>query len=328
MAEFSASDAAVEGFRLARRKPGAILAWSLAQFLFSLIAGAVLVVLVGPEMQAMRQPPDPAAMSDPVQAMAYLAAVLRVNGLMLLLYLPWGAVMACGVYRAMLTPSDRGLGYLKLGRDELRMIGLALLVGLFSGAVMLGVFIVDVIIVVIVGALLTALGHTAPANGADPLSVLIGMIAGVAPFAVFVWVLVRISLAGPMTFVEKRLRLLGSWKLTRGRFWPLFGAYALATIFFFVIVMIGMPLAILVGGLISGQGFVPVGQSLWRPDSSSLQAWFTVPHLVIMALTSLYAGLCTAVLNAPAAAAWQALAQPEAPQPPSEPGREPTGPWG
>lgn len=328
MAEFSASDAAIEGVRLAGRKPGAVLIWAAAQFLFSLLAGAVLVVLVGPEMQAIRQPADAAAMSDPAQAMAYLSGYLRVQGLMLLLYVPWGAVMACAVYRALLRPSETGVGYLKLGSDELRMIGLSLLVSLFSGAVLIGVFIIDVILMVVVAALLTALGHAPQANGMDPVGFLVGMVGGLAPVLVFVWVIVRISLAGPMTFVQKRLQLFGSWKLTRGRFWALFATYSLAVILFVILVMIGLPLSIFIGGLISGEGFVSMGQNLWRPDSSSLQTWFTAPHLIIMALTSVYAGLATSILNAPSAAAYQMLAPSAEPAAAPQSAREPTGPWG
>lgn len=328
MAEFSATDAAIEGVRLTGRKPGAVLIWSLAQFLFALLSGAVLVLLAGPELQAMSQPVDPAVLNDPAQAMAYYVRSLRVNGLMLLLYVPWGAIMACAVYRAMLRPADRGLGYLKLGADELRMIGLTLLVGLFCFVVLFVVLIVDVILTAIVAGLLGALGHSAPAGGVDPIGFLVGMLAAVAPVFALFWVLVRISLAGPMTFVDRRLRLFDSWKLTRGRFWPLFGTYSLSVVLFFIVMMIGLPLAILIGGAVSGQGFVPMGQSFWRPDYSSLQAWFNVPHLVMIGLTSLYGGLCVAIVNAPAAAAYRMLAGTSATEAVAAPAREPTGPWG
>lgn len=327
MAEFSATDAAIEGFRLAGRKPAAMLIWSLAWFLFTVVSGVVLVVLVGSEMQSVQQQAD-VPPTDTAQAMTYMSALLRVEGVRLLLNVPWAAVMACAVYRALLRPSERGLGYLKLGMDELRMIGLALLVGVLSFVLLFVVVFVDVILTALVGGLLGALGHSAPAGGVDPAGFMVGVLGAAAPVAALFWVLVRISLAGPMTFAEKRLRLFQSWKLTRGHFWALFGAYSVATILFLVTTLVGLALAILIGGLITGIGFVPMGQVLWRPDWSSLQAWLTWPRLAVMGLSSLYMGLLTAIMNAPAAAAYLMLAGPTAPQAAPGPVREPTGPWG
>ncbi len=43
---------------------------------------------------------------------------------------------------------------------------------------------------------------------------------------------IRFSLAFAQTFVEKRLRLFGSWRLTRGHFWVLFLAFAVMVILF------------------------------------------------------------------------------------------------
>ena len=49
---------------------------------------------------------------------------------------------------------------------------------------------------------------------------------GVLGVAVFV--VVRLSLAPVATFAERRLVVFESWSLTRGHFWQLFAAYALA----------------------------------------------------------------------------------------------------
>jgi hypothetical protein len=328
MAEFSATDAAIEGFRLAGRKPGAIAVWSLAQFLFAVLAGAILVVLVGADMQAMGQPADPANLEDPAKAMAALGGMLRATGLLMVLYVPWGAVMACAVYRAVLRPAEGGVGYLRFGPDEFRMMGLTVLLVGFSTAVLFALLIVEVILSLVVGALLGASGHSTQAGSIDPLAFVVSMIVGLAPMVAFFWVLVRISLAGPMTFIDKRLRLLGSWRLTSGRFWALAGTYALSLILLFVVMMIGLPLAVLIGHLITGEGMAPLLQSVGRPDYTSLQTWFTGPHLVMLALVSAYGGLSTAIFTAPAAAAYRMLAEPAEPATASEPARQPSGPWG
>jgi hypothetical protein len=43
--------------------------------------------------------------------------------------------------------------------------------------------------------------------------------------ALAVWVLVRVSLAYPLTFLRGRIVIGEAWRLSHGRFWTLFGGY-------------------------------------------------------------------------------------------------------
>ena len=79
MAEFSATDAAIEGFRLAGRKPGAVAIWSIAQLLFALVGGALMVLLVGADANAVMGPDSAASWDDPSKAMTMAAGALRVG---------------------------------------------------------------------------------------------------------------------------------------------------------------------------------------------------------------------------------------------------------
>jgi hypothetical protein len=326
MTDFSATDAAIEGFRIARRKPVAILIWSLAQFLVTVALGATAALVIGPDMQKLAAPDTAVVMADPAARAQLLSTFLRFGLVFLPFGVIWGAVQSCAVYRVLLRPADSGLGYLKLGGDELRMIGLWLLyVLLWVGAYIL--FIVSVVVLALVGALIAGLGGGKPDAS---MVFVITTIALLVPFLAMVWVLVRLSLSGPMTFAERRIRLWASWKLTRRHFWGLAGAYLVSLILAWVVNIAGLCLALVVAFAVTHQGLGGIYQEAFHPDYSSLAAFFSPSRLVVLAVQSLFLGLFAAVIYAPAAEAYRMLAAPAAPATPTttdEPAA-PRGPWG
>jgi hypothetical protein len=62
---------------------------------------------------------------------------------------------------------------------------------------------------------------------------------------VVVWALIRISLAGPMTIAQRKVVIGPAWRLTRGAFWRLFGAYLLLAIA--TLVVYGVAMAVQMG---------------------------------------------------------------------------------
>ena len=157
---------------------------------------------------------------------------------------------------------------------------------------MLGMIIVTeiaVILLVVVGAVaFVGLSHVGsmPAGSLGIVIVVAVMALIFIPLAV---VAVRLSLAGPMTFAQRRVRLTGSWALTRGRFWSMFGAYLLAgvliTLAAVLLMIVCCVIAFMLGGIAGVRG-------LFFPDASSLGAFFTPERIVLM------------VLNAPIGALW------------------------
>jgi hypothetical protein len=327
MTDFSASDAAIEGFNLARRKPRVILAWSLAQFVVGLVVGAVMVLLIGSDMQTISDPPTAAALNDPTLRNQTIMSFLRIQGVTLPLGLAWAAVQSCAVYRAVLRPEDKGLAYLKLGGDELRMLGLLALYVLLGFAACF--------VIVFALSFVAAIAMMAAGAQKDSVAAAVAILSLVCAIGLFGWISVRLSLAGPMTFAQRRIGFRGSWVLTRGRFWALSGTYLVSSVLAGVVGLLGVCTALIIGFIVTRQSPVALYQLMFHADFGSLAAYFAPSRLVVMAVQALFLGLFTAVWYAAPAAAYQMLSGsaptktgPATAAVASDRPAAPTGPWG
>jgi hypothetical protein len=293
---FSASDAAVEGFRIARREPIAIVGWSVVQLIF----GVVMILVTMPFLRSMAamQTVGAADRANPAALMAALEPSLAFTGAIIPLELVLFAVLSAAVYRVVLRPEDKGLARLKFGGDELRLGILWIEMGLFFA----GVGVLAFIPIVIVFAVLAAAMKASPSD-----IVLLVMTIYVVLLGVFVWLGVRFSLAGPMTFARREVLLFPAWKLTKGRFWPLFGCYLLTVIFMMIIGLVVLCVEAAGALAISGGDLAKAGASLMHPDYSSLQAYLTPSRVVILLINAVLGGVYWSVAFAPAAVAYKAF---------------------
>lgn len=299
MARFSMTEAAFEGFRLTREHPRAVVAWSLAYFVFTLAIALLTVAWVGKDMaalQALSQQPNP----DPHEAATLFGRLAPYFLVVLPAETLFPAVLVCAIYRAVLRPFERGLGYFKLGADELRMVALSLIVVAFG---LLTLFVVIFILV------LTAetLGASGGAVGA-----FLGGVIGAGALGLPAWIFVRLSLAVPMTFDQRRLVVFDSWSFTKGVFWPLAGAYLLAIALGIVILLLMAVIsAALVGVAVLATGGVgSFGQS-FQAGVSSIGALMTVPAILWQILWSGALTVFYIIVLSPAAIAYQGLSLPE-----------------
>ncbi|KRA71889.1 hypothetical protein ASD89_13170 [Caulobacter sp. Root656] len=301
--QFKVTEAAFEGFRLIRREPRTIAIWAV----FSLVASAALIsAMIASGFGRFMSASTKGTMAPEALTGFFVGELIAIGGGLLI-----ASIMGAAVYRAILRPAESPLTRLRLGGDELRLVLLSVIMGV--------VFTVLTIALAIpVGLLGVAIGVGANLGqaGAEPntgamvgivLVVLLGyllVIAGLVFFAV------RLSLAGVMTFAERRLRVFESWRLTKGRFWRLLGCYGLAVVLMLPIYMVMMTLYFAVTFAFSGGDVGRAMGEIAQPDMTSVAAYFNPARIVYLVLAGAMGGVLNAVMYAPAAAVYREIAEP------------------
>lgn len=310
---FHAMDAALEGFRIAREKPKAMLIWAAASLLISLISSVGMVSLFGGTLNDFMDMSRTSS-DDPAAVMAMMGQVGLLYAFLLPLALLVFAIFTSAVYRTVLRPSDSAFGYLRLGATELRMA--VVLVVLFLLGLVVS-FAAIFIVALIAGALGVAIGVAGDgglgaglAVGALILVAYAGLIFGSLAF----WT--KLSFAGPMTFAEGRIRIFGSWEATKGHFWPLLGCYVVAGILGIVVSMLGgvIGMAVMLGLGGAGGGDMLALFETMQADYSSIATFFTPAIIANLVISSLFSALTYAIFLAPPAVAYRDIrgARPDA----------------
>jgi len=292
MSGFSASEAALEGFRITRENPRAFGAWVAVSFAISVL-GAIVTVLMPPEVRHALE----TLRADETPDMARLLDALIAVAPILVLGLAIQCVMAAAVYRLIFRHDDTRFGYLRLGMDELRLMGLTLIYIALFMLLLVGVTMGAAII----AALAAFAGQTA--------AIFMGGVAELFSLGLVVFVLVRLSLAPVATFAERRLAVFESWSLTRGHFWRLFGAYVLALACVVVVGILAMVVFTGVAGvvvLLTGGQLADLS-GIFKPDETSIRTYFNPGLIAYMIVGSVFSALYYAVIAAPGAVAYQHL---------------------
>jgi hypothetical protein len=292
---FSATNAAFEGLRLAGRHPFLMLFWAVAYVLAILVLVAMAFFIVAPPGV---WPALLAGNPDGIEADAFSPLRFAV-----VFPLAFGAVLLTtamvntAVYRAVLRPRERGLGYLAIGGDEGRQVLLSLLI---------------MLVAILVGAGLVGLTMVVIALTPEPYNVLAGVLTGIAAVAAMIWVSTRLSLAAVQTFIERRVTLFGSWRLTRGRFWPLLGMWLLVVALTIVVSLLATAISYL-PMLFTG---VPL-PSFELHDLTQARAFpggtAAIVAIVLQGLIQMVGGVIQVAIGvAPAAAAYSQIKGPAA----------------
>ncbi len=237
---------------------------------------------------------NPAAATDAGAMFGAVVPMLALVPIFLLVV----AVLYAAAMRAVLRPDAGGIAYLRLGMDELRLIGLTILFGIVGMILMF--------VVTFVFGLISA-GIIAASEGAMG-SMLISFLMMLSVFAIGVFFLVRFSLAFPLTVHRRQLVIGEAWTLSRGRFWSLFGAA-------FVITLILMVLNIAVSMFTMGSYLFDLMSAAGNPEAAALameaqaQSYGQIgPAMILSALGSaVVAGLGVALTGGSVATAAKLL---------------------
>jgi hypothetical protein len=277
MIKFSASEAALEGFRLTRERPGTILGWGVVFAICIFVIGQVMLLSLDPKLVEISRH-SPVDQQDMEQISALLAQSWPAFLLVLVLVVGLYSTLMGGIYRLVLRPEEKGFLHLRLGRDELRLTGVNLL--LFA------------IGMVCLTAELAAVAATSEQQG-------MAMIAAVVLPIVTAWIGVRLSLATPMTFDLHRFAIRDSWRASRGNFWPLLGMIVLAAIFY---VMVWLLINIIGAALVGLAGGAQALQNL-----SALRGPAIIMAALVVFLQLILQVIQVVMLYAPFAVAYQEL---------------------
>ena len=309
MAGFSVTSAATSGFDVIGRAPLAVLAWGVV-FLVALVAPlAMLAAVIIPQfVQLFSSMPPPGAVDETVDP-ALMAQVLQLKGGMMGVNLiSWvggtlvQAVIAGAVFRAVLEPGEKRFGYLRLGAGE----GWLALVMLVESVLIMIAYFVSVMIVMVISMIIYLGGSQLGEGGKLFSGALVGLVV-LAAIVAFVWAWLRLSMAGPMTFTERRFRLFESWAFTRGQSWRLLGLAALLAL-----IVIGIEVALYaivgVGALAVWRPIAAMAETLRdQPPATWMRTLWPIASAVAV-IGSFVAAVVMAVIYAPWAAAYRELA--------------------
>lgn len=291
---FSAASSALEGFRVVGRRPVSFVVWTLLASALVLAALAGLAWLFG-DLDL-----PTADRLEPAQALELVGKFGGASLVAVAVMIPVSLVLYNAMLRSVLRPEDRTFAYLRIGGDEWRMFLLWLLFLLVTLAFYAAV------VALAVGVQFLDL----PQAGKVGLWVLLGLVA----VMILIFVGLRWSLAGPVVLAERRVSLSRSWKLTRGRFWPILGMALLAWILGSAISWIAqLVIQLATSPLMAG----------WTPDPEKpFENWEQIAEQVqgqlpaaglLLLVYALAIMLQQAVMVAPFAAAYRDIAAPDAP---------------
>ncbi|MET0272216.1 MAG: hypothetical protein ABW360_04440 [Phenylobacterium sp.] len=265
MNQFSASEAALEGFRLTRERPGMILAWSGVYFIGITVIALLMMASLGPDFVEMAKK-GRFAPEDAEKVAEMLAQSWPAFMLVLVLVVALMSVLTAGIYRMVLRPQEKGVAHLRLGGDELRLTLINLV--LFA-----------------VGMVCLVSGFVATA-AAERIGPALAIPMGAVILGLTVWVGVRLSMVTPMTFALRKIAIGPAWEMTRGRFWPLFGMIVLAVIFYVMIWLliniIGVAIVTVAGGQALGEGQLTPGAAIATLVTIIMQFLLSVLQVVMI----------------------------------------------
>lgn len=288
MSEFSATDAGMAGFAVTRNRPTVVGAWVVVMVVVNLITTVLIAALAGPSLAALNSLGQAEIEANPTRMFELLAAMAPAGLATIPVTLVAYGVVYVALYRAILTPGASGPAF-TLGAPELRQIGVMVLQFLALG----GIYLATVIVMVGAVSILGALGA---------FVALVALIAGVV---MLFRVGVRLSLAGPSTFINGRIEFARAIKLTQGHYWPMLGAYLLGFVFSIIVGLLAFVIYGALAFVIGGPEGVANATGSQMTDIASVFTPLSLLYVVFAGVLSAFTGI---LMSAPAADIYRQLA--------------------
>jgi hypothetical protein len=299
MPRFSPADAAFEGVRFTRERPGAVAAWAGVTLAFNLLSGLLGALIGGQALMEFQA----RAQAQPIDLAAVTALIPRLLPALLItqaINLGGSAVVYPSAVRSFMG-IDRQVTF-RVGEDERRILLLLVCYGLIMFAVS-----------VVTGLAFGLVENIVAAFSAEVAN-FIHFVSRIAAVAAPLAVLVRLLLAPVIAVDRKRISLKESWISTKGHFIPLAGSLILSIFLYFVVAFVGLlmvmflakALSIGTGGLVGGPA------SLTGADKSSIANFITPAVIFSELVTAAAVALALPVACGPLVRAYLAYDTPDA----------------
>lgn len=297
---FSPTDAAFEGFRFTRERPGAVAAWAGATLAFNVVSGLLGALIGGStlvEFQSITQtqPFDWAAFAAMAPRLApALAVTVAIN-------VAGSAVIYPSAVRSFMG-LDRRVTF-RAGEDERRILLLLLMYGLIY-------FVVSSVTGICIGFL----ENIFAAFGIDTSSrfarFIIYSVSLIPPSVV----IIRLLLAPIIAVDRKRISLKESWVSTKGHFWPLAGSLFMSILLYFLVVFVGLLLVMTLAQILSLSTHGAIGPgTLTGANQTSLADLITPAAIFSELIAAVMVAMLLPVLFGPLVRAYQAYDAPDGP---------------
>jgi hypothetical protein len=294
---FSATDAALEGFKITRGRPAALLAWAGILLVALLVSDALIIAVLGARLEAMGDFKS-LATHPPQEAVKFLPAMLGGELIQIVVVLLLMGLIYASVDRAVLRPGEGGFAWLAFGADEARQVAVLFCYEVArTAAFLVGFLVAFVILEIPLGAL------------GNPGMFVAFFFATLGGVAASVWVGVRLSLGPPATFDQRRFVLFGAWSLTKGQFWDLLGSYIIAWIFSLIVWLPVGYLGVLIANALPGPEPTLVPISLVAPVPTGFASLLNAKMVVNVVFGAFAGALALPLQIAPAAYAYREIAR-------------------
>ena len=318
MSRFSPSETALEGFRLTRENPLAVLVWAAVQLVFGVISMALEFGLGGKAFQDLLAAESGVSKVDANALQSLMQPLTPTLLLVFLVSLFFYSILYTALLRAILRPADKRFFYLRLSMDEVRQLVLSLI---FFVLLVLYALVLSVIS----GILIEVVRGLGQAGLVLQILIILALMAG------FIYPAVRLSLAPAMTFADGRITLFRSLPLTKQQFWSMLGAYVLGLVLTVVVFLLGAVVFAFVSGALAmaagGLGALPGALGAMQPADMTLGGFLSPGRIPSLVFGALLGTLGYTILFAPAAAIFRELTG-RVGAPPVAVGAKPGKPWG
>jgi len=201
------------GFRLFREQPIALAVWWAVGTAF-----AALTTLIWLQVQ------DPSIYGSPAD---YFRQIVEVYAAYYLLAIIVTLINSTAAFRAVMRPAERRFAFLRIGMDELRVFGI--------GALWTVVAFIFYMLLIAFGIVLAQLlyANGAGVTGWGMIPALLFLLSPI--YSLMIWLHVRLSPALALTVYRRSFVIGEAWRVTRGQFWRLFGAYLPLLLLIFIV---------------------------------------------------------------------------------------------